>query len=355
MKRSMDERADCQDTVTAAAAPPPPIDTATPTSASSSSDQAAATTVVSNRIVVTTGNDRDMTATKRSQALAATLNGITTANSGVGAATNKNTLEAVWSSRYIQNATRPTTLNKLMAEHSASAVLVVDGSGTHLTLRDESGSSSSGQNSTRKKEFRLHGGLGVLRLRNVLGGGNDALTSVCELREGDVFVDATAGQLQDSLVAAAKVGASGKVIAIEASPLLWAVSAGRPVCTGDADVDAMLNERIEVRLGEACTVLRAMADDSCDVVYFDPMWQKPTKSSQSFEVLRTLAHSERLDAEAIAQARRVARRKVVVMDQRGGVELERLGLTRVVEGQKKCFGEIRIGAASAQASAPEVL
>ena len=31
------------------------------------------------------------------------------------------------------------------------------------------------------------------------------------------------------------------------------------------------------------------------------------------------------------------------MDQRGGVELERLGLTRVVQGQKKVFGEVRGG------------
>ena len=45
--------------------------------------------------------------------------------------------------------------------------MVVDGSGTRLKLRDGGA------------EFRLHGGLGVLRLRNVLGGGADALTTAC--------------------------------------------------------------------------------------------------------------------------------------------------------------------------------
>lgn len=75
-----------------------------------------------------------------------------------------------------------------------------------------------------------------------------------------------------------------------------------------------------------------MASDSVDVVYFDPMFRRPEKSSSQFDALRSLAHSERLEGEAIRQACRVARRSVVVMDQpvvgpqaegEGG-ELERL-------------------------------
>ena len=87
----------------------------------------------------------------------------------------------------------------MLEEHAADAILVVDSSGTLLRLRSGS-------------EFKLHGGLGVLLgvALNVLAGGNGVLTSKCALREGDVFVDGTAGQLQDALVAAAAVGPSGK-------------------------------------------------------------------------------------------------------------------------------------------------
>jgi 16S rRNA (guanine1516-N2)-methyltransferase len=290
--------------------------------------------------VVTTGNDRDVTAEARSRALVEQL-------------TDHGGVRAVWASRY-HTASRPATLTKLLSQHGADAVLVVDGNGTHLKTGDGS-------------ELRLHGGLGVLRVRNVLSGGNDNLVAAwCAppfacmraraprlsnrprratrpsprsgLREGDCFVDATAGQLQDALVAAAAVGASGRVVALEASPMLWAVTSGRPACSGDADIDRLLNERIEVRLGEHTALLRGMASGSADVVYFDPMFQRPTKSSSSFEVLRQLAHASRLSAEAVTQARRVARRAVVVMDQSGGAELERLGMRIIQSGQRKRFG-----------------
>lgn len=222
-----------------------------------------------------------------------------------------------------------------MDQHAAEAILVVDGSGTYLQSREPSTTTTE----AKPAEFRVHGGLGVLRLRNVLNGGVDQLASVCDIRQGDVFVDCTAGQLQDSIVAAAVVGPNGRVIAFEASPLLYAVTSGRPVTTGDLAVDQLLNDRIEVRLGEAATLLAAMPDASVDVVYFDPMWQKPEKASASFEVLRRLAHQARLSREAVEEARRVARRIVVVMDQaHGGGELERLGLNIVNCGQRKRYG-----------------
>ena len=44
-------------------------------------------------------------------------------------------------------------------------------------------------------EHKLHGGMGVLRLRSVAGGGADNMVDACGLRSGDVFIDATAGPL----------------------------------------------------------------------------------------------------------------------------------------------------------------
>eukprot|EP00966_Prymnesium_polylepis_P038760 899511-Prymnesium_polylepis.1 len=108
-----------------------------------------------------------------------------------------------------------------MTLHGATACLIVSPGGTQLRFA-EGGA-----------EFRLHGGIGVLRLRNVLGGGRDNMVDACGLGAGDVLVDATAGQLQDAMVAAAAVGPTGRVIALEASPLLFAVTSGRPVVTGD--------------------------------------------------------------------------------------------------------------------------
>ena len=268
-----------------------------------------------SRVVVTTGNDRDATAESRALDLIEALS----AHGGVSAA---------FASRY-NSSSRPATLSKLLSEHNAAAILVVDACGTHLRMCDET------------HELRLHGGLGVLRVRNILqGGGTDNLCTVCQLKPGDVFVDGTAGLLQDSLVAAAAVGPTGRVIAIEASPLLWAVSSGRPVCTGHDQIDKLLNEQIDVRLGEAADVLSQMPDKSADVVYFDPMFAQPTKASPSFGLLRRVAFHKRLSSETIMHACRVARKAVVMMDQPGGAELERLGMTLVQQGQRKRFGKL---------------
>jgi len=51
-------------------------------------------------------------------------------------------------------------------------------------------------------EHKLHGGMGVLRLRSVAGGGADNMVDACGLRSGDVFIDATAGPLSHALAAA---------------------------------------------------------------------------------------------------------------------------------------------------------
>ena len=230
------------------------------------------------------------------------------------------------------------SLVRILAKNAADAVLVVGVNGTLVRL-------SNGA------EHKLHGAMGVVRMRNVSSGGSDNMVEACGLRAGDSFLDATAGQLSDALVAAHVVGPEGRVTAIEASPLLHAVSSGRPVRTGDKDgrVDELLGS-IDVVLGEHTEVLRGRPDGSADVVYFDPMFRRPQKSAGSFDVLRALAHAAPLTEEAVAQARRVARRRVVVMDASGGAELERLGLTVVHTGQRKRYGVIDLESAAGAAA-----
>ena len=61
-------------------------------------------------------------------------------------------------------------------------------------------------------------------------------------------------------------------------------------------------------------VLRHMPTASADVVYFDPMFRKAAKSASGFDIVRALAVADALSAEALAQAQRVARRSVIVME-----------------------------------------
>ena len=213
--------------------------------------------------------------------------------------------------------------SQLLARHRERALLIVGRAGTSLHAHG--------------LEHRLHANTAAKRLRMIAAGDGDWLLTACALREGDVFVDATAGLLGDSLVAASAVGDEGRVVAIESSPLLYAVSSGRPPSLGDGAADAAIG-RINVVCGDHTRVLESMADASVDVVYFDVMFRDPAKASVGYDALRLLADHRPLSTQALTHAKRVARRRVVVMDASGGRELERLQLPISHRSQNKRYG-----------------
>lgn len=98
-----------------------------------------------SRVIVTT--DREAAHASRAAALAAALDGT-------------DGMAAVYVPRRAEN------LAKLLSTHGAQAVLVVGAGGTSLRL-------SNGV------EYRLHGGMGVVRLRSFEAGGADNLVDPC--------------------------------------------------------------------------------------------------------------------------------------------------------------------------------
>jgi 16S rRNA (guanine1516-N2)-methyltransferase len=148
----------------------------------------------------------------------------------------------------------------------------------------------------------------------------DLLVRVSELQPGDVVLDATLGLAADATVCAFRVGPRGKVIGIEGSlPLYALVSEGLK----------RAGSTIEVRHGDAFTLMRAMPSRSVDCVILDPMFDRPKASSPAFEILRRYAVHEPLEAPMLLEARRLARRCVVVKGSRYGQDFKRLGLTEL--------------------------
>jgi hypothetical protein len=176
-------------------------------------------------------------------------------------------------------------------------------------------------------------GMGVLRMKRALGGGRgrrpraaadttrDPFLEACGLRPGDAVLDATLGLGADALVASAAVGPRGRVVGVEASPALAAWAA-----EGLRRLDAAPARRVEVRAGDHAAVLAALPERSFDVVVFDPMFRHARAEPSGFDALRRLADPRPLAPEALALARRVARRWVVVKDGAPGWDLARLGL-----------------------------
>jgi 16S rRNA (guanine1516-N2)-methyltransferase len=193
----------------------------------------------------------------------------------------------------------------------AHAFLVLGGDG--WTLHDAHGS------------LYFSPGTAALRVRRIgtPKQDEDVLIRLCELKPGDSVLDGTLGLGADSLICAKVVGPKGRVIGVEASlPLFALVSEGLRRAPPFPD-----SATIEAHHGTALKVLKTLESRSLDCVVFDPMFDLPKASTPSFDMLRTYACHDPLDEQTLAEARRVARRWVVVKGGRYGQEFERLGLT----------------------------
>jgi SAM-dependent methyltransferase len=196
-----------------------------------------------------------------------------------------------------------------LLKSAADALLVFEREG--VTLWDPEGS------------FSFNPGMAHLRRLRILSGQqDDALLRVAELRAGDHVLDCTLGLGQDALVAALAVGPSGRVVALEKSLALFAV-----VSEGLNAYDyGPQSCRVEAIHADAHAHLRSLPSGSFDVVFFDPMFEKPKKSQPGFEMLRRFAEHAPLTPETLEEARRVARRWVVVKGAKHSEDLKKLGL-----------------------------
>ncbi len=211
-------------------------------------------------------------------------------------------LAAAWGLPYLErrrNAPLP---------DGADALLVLGGDG--WTLRNAEG------------ELRFSPGMAQLRIKRIdQGFAEDMLIRVGELAAGDSVLDCTMGLGADALVCARVVGAAGKVVALEKSLPLYALAAdplSRPYGEGFAQIHA--------QHADSALVLPTLPSKSFDLVLFDPMFGRPNKSSQAFDMLRHFADPAGLTAQMLEQACRVARRWVVVKGSRYSKDFKKLGL-----------------------------
>jgi len=175
-----------------------------------------------------------------------------------------------------------------------------------------------------EEERRWDPGMGLLRARRLRDGERstrDPFLEAAQLRPGEQVLDCTLGLCADALVAAEAVGPEGSVEGIEASPALALLAE-----EGLRRLPDPAAARIRVRAGEAGALLAALPSGSFDLVAFDPMFRHPREEPPGFDLVRRLGDARPLAPEALAQARRVARRAVLVKDGSPGWDLARLGL-----------------------------
>lgn len=215
---------------------------------------------------------------------------------------------------------RKESVGKLLEAYGADAVLVAYPKELKLF-------SSAG-------EMFFHPNMSQLRVKNLRKGEKDHMSEAMGIKAGMSVLDCTLGFGSDAIVASFGVGEAGKVTGVESSPLIAAVTGHglRHFVPGNYPLYAAMR-RIEVVNMDYLDYLRQQKDNSYDVVYFDPMFRKPLTASNGISPLRSVANHAPLSKEAVAEALRVARQRVVMKEASSSEEFARLGFHQLMGGK----------------------
>ena len=208
------------------------------------------------------------------------------------------------------------------------------------------------------EELFYHPNMAFLRLGNLLRGGRDLLMDATQLKPGESVLDATLGYASEAILCAHLVGDTGEVHGVEAVPELGIVvrEGLQTVKTDQEILNAAMRRVRVVHLGHHLDFLHGCEDNRYDVVCFDPFFEEMLEQSHSIGPLRIFGSLSPLLPEAVNEARRVARRRVVVKTEKWADTLDTLGITERCgsRGGKVVYGIINVGKEGAT-SAPTTL
>ncbi|WP_339216318.1 class I SAM-dependent methyltransferase [Solibacillus sp. FSL W8-0372] len=161
--------------------------------------------------------------------------------------------------------------------------------------------------------FFFHPNSAAFRLKRVARGEEEPLLTASALQKGDTFLDCTLGIGSDSLLAAFAVGETGKVTGLEIDKnVAFIVKTGMQTYdTTELPLTGCMRN-IEVIHSTALEFLKKQEDASFDVVYMDPMFEEVIEESTNFEALRFAGDHIPLTDEWVTEAKRVAKRRVVL-------------------------------------------
>ncbi|WP_339177181.1 class I SAM-dependent methyltransferase [Paenibacillus sp. FSL R5-0701] len=228
-----------------------------------------------------------------------------------------------------------TSLPKLIEHYGINEILVVLNGRARLFRKDAT-------------ELEFHPSMGFVRAKRVLRGEADPMLEAGAVIEGDTIVDCTAGLGSDALVFSVAAGKSGQVIACESSqPLYTLLLEGMSHYKSNQPLVDEAFRRIDLRHVDHLELLRSMPDRSCDTVYFDPMFREPMMDSSAIQPLRDYANAHALNEQSIMEAKRVARKRVVMKEKRGSAEFDRLGFEILDRANAKTlYGVINVESGS---------
>lgn len=186
----------------------------------------------------------------------------------------------------------------------------------------------------------FHPSMAMIRVKRLIAGEQDAMLNAGRVAPGDRVIDCTMGLASDAIVYSYAVGETGAVTAVESEliPFILAREGLLAYECGFPSLESAMR-RIQPVHEDHLGYLRKQPDNSADIVYFDPMFRK-AEAGSSIEPLRGMANPGALRPEAVEQAKRIARKTVVMKEHNRSGEFERLGFRPVHDKPIITYGVI---------------
>ncbi len=166
------------------------------------------------------------------------------------------------------------------------------------------------------------------RLKRLLRGEMDPLIEALELEEGMAVLDCTLGMASDSITISHVVGEKGNVVSLEGNRYV-ALLVEKGLQQWETNFKEMRTamNNITVICNRYEALLPLLPDDSFDCVYFDPMFDVPVNESEGIQPLRNWAVYDSITEETIKEAKRVAKKRVVLKNHYRSPLFDQFGFT----------------------------
>lgn len=186
-------------------------------------------------------------------------------------------------------------------------------------------------------EMFFHPNMAQVRIKRLRCGGTDNMLEAMGGREflkGKKILDCTLGFAADAIVSAYGVGITGKIIGLEVNPLISLIVKDglKTYLPTNYDLKSAM-DNIEVINQDYLSFLKEQPDNSFDIIYFDPMFRHALTNSKNLNPLRQLADKSAVNLEAINEAKRVAKYRIVFKENSRSLEFARLGFTKICGGK----------------------
>ncbi|WP_231097404.1 class I SAM-dependent methyltransferase, partial [Streptococcus gallolyticus] len=147
------------------------------------------------------------------------------------------------------------------------------------------------------------------------------------------ILDTTMGLASDSIVMAS---AGNDVTAIESNPLIhFIVSEGLATYPSENQRLTAAMRSIKTYCADNITYMKSLPDKSFDVVYCDPMFSDRISESKNLDGLRQFANPSLLSDEFLREAKRVARKSIIIKAHFRDDVFEKFGFKRIVRPNQK--------------------